>query len=58
MKKLLLFLFILSSSISSYSILNAVWDEEVNNEIQEYNSSDYDPWIPLDWIKEDWTFGE
>lgn len=58
MKKLLLFLFILSSSISSYSILNAVWDQEVNNEIQEYNSSDYDPWISLDWIKEDWTFGE
>lgn len=58
MKKSLLLLFILSSFISFYSILNAVWDEEVNTEIQEYNPADYDPWIPLDWIKEDWTFWE
>lgn len=58
MKKSLLFLFILSSFISSYSILSALWDDEVNTEIQEYNPSDYDSWIPLDWIKEDWTFGE
>lgn len=58
MKKYLLFLFILSSFISSYSILSAVWDEQINTEIQEYNPSDYDPWIPQEWIKEDWTFWE
>ncbi|GAB0174572.1 MAG: hypothetical protein HHAS10_04510 [Candidatus Altimarinota bacterium] len=58
MKKSLLLLFILSSFISFYSILNAVGDEEVNTEIQEYNPADYDPGIPLDWIKEDGTFGE
>lgn len=58
MKKPLLFLLILSSFTTSFSILNAVWDEEVNTEIQEYNPADYDPWIPQEWIQEDWTFGE
>lgn len=58
MKKPLIFILILASLFSSFSILNAVWDEEVDTETKSYNPADYDPWIPLDWIKEDWTFWE
>ncbi len=58
MKNSLIFILILSNVFSFYSILNAVWSEEVHIEIQEYNPADYDPWIPLEWIKEDWTFWE
>lgn len=58
MKKYILLIFLAYSLFSSYSILNAVWDEEVKTEIQESNPTDYDPWIPADWIREDWTFGE
>lgn len=58
MKKYLLLFLLIFPLFSSYSILNAVWDEEVNAEVQEYNPADYDPWIPPDWIKPDWTFWE
>lgn len=60
MKVFLIFFFSISSLSSFSSALNAVWSEEVSteNQIQEYNLSDYDPWIPADWIKEDGTFGE
>ena len=56
MKKYL-FLFLLSISAFFYiQSLNAV--PENQNEVIQYNPSDYDPWIPIDWIKEDWTFWE
>lgn len=58
MKKPLIFILVLSTLFYSYSISNAVWNEEDNTEVQSYNPSDYDPWIPLEWIKEDWTFWE
>lgn len=58
MKKHILLIFLAYSLFSSYSILNAVWDEEVKTEIQESNPADYDPWIPQEWIREDWAFGE
>ncbi len=58
MKNSLIFILMLSSIFSFHSILNAVWNEETNTEIQQYNPKDYDPWIPLDWIREDWTFWE
>lgn len=56
MKKYIISL-LLSISIFFYiQSLNALSEDQ--KEIQEYNPKDYDPWIPLDWIKEDWTFGE
>lgn len=58
MKIILIFLSLICFLILLFSTSNAVWNEGVEDEIQEYNSSDYDPWIPADWIKEDWTFGE
>ncbi|NRH21352.1 hypothetical protein HOO68_04885 [Candidatus Gracilibacteria bacterium] len=58
MKKSLIFILMLSCTASFYSILNAVGSEEISTEAQEYNPADYDPGIPLEWIKEDGTFGE
>lgn len=55
------YIFLLLGSVIFSSFLqasNAVWNEEINTETPSYNPADYDPWIPLDWIREDWTFWE
>lgn len=56
MKKYI-FLFLVSIPIFFYiQSINAVPEDQ--DEIIQYSPSDYDPWIPVEWIREDWTFWE
>jgi hypothetical protein len=58
MKKLFLLVslvFILSFQLLNLEVLG--YQDKEDSTIG-YNPKDYDPWIPLEWIKEDWTFWE
>ncbi len=58
MKKLfplILLMLILFFQLFNLDVLGYQDKEDVSI---EYNQEDYDPWIPLEWIKPDWTFWE
>lgn len=57
MKKYLLMILLLVS-VSSIYLTYALTEDENLADAPTYNPNDYDPWIPQEWIKEDWTFGE
>ncbi len=58
MKKLFLLISLIFILFFQLFNLDVLGYQGTEDSAIEYNPKDYDPWIPLDWIKEDWTFGE